>query len=113
MPVHGELVLVLALGQIHNGHEVVLTAGPEANVRDSAHDQREPTRAHTPSVEGDFCGPVVEGARHEDFLGGPRPAEHRGPGLGGGTLGFALQVLLPGQKLLDLLWCLSDRKTLT
>lgn len=72
--------------------------------------QKESIRAHTPSVQGDLGGPVVEGSRHEDFLGGAGPSEHRGSGLGGRALDFALQILLPGQELLDLLRRLSSER---
>lgn len=61
-----------------------------------------------PPVEGDLGGPVIERARHEDLLGGPRPPEDGGPGLRGWTLALALQVLLPGQKFLYFLWSLVD-----
>lgn len=46
--IHGKLVLVVALGQIHNGHKVVLTA--EVSVSDSPQIQRASMRVHTPSV---------------------------------------------------------------
>lgn len=65
-------------------------------------------RAAVPSVQRDLGGPVVEGARHKDLLAGTGPPEHSGPGLSGGTLAVALQVLLPRQKLLKLLWRLAD-----
>lgn len=66
------------------------------------------TRAAVPSVQRDLGGPVVEGARNKDLLAGSGPSEHGGPGLSGGTLAVALQVLLPCQELLDLLRSLVD-----
>lgn len=50
--VHGELVLVVALGQIHDGHKVVLTAVPEVSVSDSAHVQRASMSSHTFGLRG-------------------------------------------------------------
>lgn len=66
-----------------------------------------PLTATAPSVQRDLGGPVVEGARHEDLLGRAGPPEDGGPSLSAGTLAVALQVLLPGQELLDLLWSLE------
>lgn len=68
-------------------------------------------RLDVPSVQGDLGGPVVEGARHKDFFGDACPAEHGGSGLCGRTLAVGLQVLLPGEKLLDLLRRLADNST--
>lgn len=55
-----------------------------------------------PSVEGDFGGPVVKRAWHKDFFSAPCPSEDGRASLRW-TLAVALQVLLPGQELLDLL----------
>ena len=63
--------------------------------------------ATIPFVQRDLGGPVVERPRHKDLLASPSPAENCGPGLSS-VLTVTLQVSLPCQKLLDLLWSLAN-----
>lgn len=75
LPVHEELVLVLSLREVQDGHEVIMALN-----------------------QWDLGAPVVEGAGDEDRLAAFGPADHGGPRLLSGP-GGVLQVLLPRYEL--------------
>lgn len=107
LTIHAELVLVISLWQVNDRHKVFLAAF-EKQLRLTPRFIHKASSNFAfwgvrPSIQGDLGGPIVERSRNKDFLGCPGPSEHSRSGMRW-TFAVTVQVLLPRQELLHLLW---------